>query len=114
MLHIQHKLLLLPKFRMQAKINYKFSAKLWKDSTSGGWVFVSLPKNISKEIRKNLKWQEEDWGRMKAVATINNLEWSTAIWFDTKSNTYLLPVKAEIRKKAYLKLDSIIHINISI
>jgi hypothetical protein len=23
----------------------------------------------------------------------------TAIWFDTKVNTYLLPLKAEIRKK---------------
>lgn len=99
---------------MQAKINYKFSAKLWKDTSSGGWFFVSLPKDISKEIREHLKWQEEGWGRMKAVAIINNLEWNTAIWFDTKSNTYLLPVKAEIRKKAYLQLDDIIHVNVLI
>ncbi|WP_298534909.1 DUF1905 domain-containing protein [uncultured Algibacter sp.] len=99
---------------MQAKINYKFSAKLWKDASSGGWFFVSLPKDISKEIREHLKWQEEGWGRMKAVAIINNLEWNTAIWFDTKSNTYLLPVKAEIRKKAYLQLDDIIHVNVLI
>lgn len=99
---------------MQAKINYKFSANLWKDTSSGRWVFVSLPKEISKEIREHLKWQEEGWGRMKTIASINNFEWNTAIWFDTKSNTYLLPVKAEVRKKAHLELDDLVDINISI
>ncbi len=115
MLHIQHKLLFLLKIeQMQAKINYKFSANLWKDTSSGGWVFVSLPKNISKEIRDNLKWQEEGWGRMKASASIKNVEWDTAIWFDTKTDTYLLPVKAVIRKKAHLELNDLINVSISI
>lgn len=99
---------------MQAKIKYDFSAKLWKDSSSGGWVFISLPKSMSKEIRKNLQWQEEGWGRMKASAKINEIEWNTAIWFDTKQNTYLLPVKSEIRRKASLKLDEIVAVSISI
>ena len=99
---------------MQSKIKYDFSAKLWKDSSSGGWVFISLPKSISKEIRENLQWQEEGWGRMKASAMIKNIEWSTAIWFDTKMNTYLLPVKSEIRKKASLTLNDVIAVSIFI
>lgn len=98
---------------MQAKINYEFSGILWKDSP-GGWVFISIPKNISKEIRENLQWQEEGWGRMKATAIIKEIKWDTAIWFDTKMNTYLLPVKSEIRKKACLKLDDVIPVSISI
>jgi hypothetical protein len=36
---------------------------------------------------------------MKATAKIGNTEWRTAIWFDTKTGTYLMPIKAEIRKK---------------
>ena len=28
-----------------------------------------------------------------------NTIWKTAIWFDTKKNTYILPLKAEIRNK---------------
>ena len=81
---------------------------------NGGWFFVSLPKSISKEIRNHLKWQEEGWGRMKATANINDLQWDTAIWCDTKENTYLLPIKAEIRKKACLKLNDIITVSIVI
>lgn len=87
---------------MQAKIRYNFTAKMWQDSSSGGWFFVSLPRDISKEIRGNLKWQEEGWGRMKVLAKIKGVEWETAIWYDTKMNTYLLPVKADIRKKTGL------------
>ena len=42
---------------------------------------------------------------MKAIAKIGNSQWETAIWFDTKHKTYLLPLKAEIRKKEYLETD---------
>lgn len=87
---------------MNGKIKYEFSAEIWKHSA--GWQFVSLPTAISKEIRENLKWQEEGWGRLKSAAQINTTKWETAIWFDTKSNTYLLPLKAEIRKKEKLQV----------
>ena len=95
---------------MNSKIKYEFSAQIWQYLQPGGWHFVSLPIKIAKEIRKNLKWQEEGWGRMKATAKIGNTIWETAIWFDTKMNTYLFPLKAEIRKKENLKTDQIIEI----
>jgi hypothetical protein len=60
---------------------------------------------LAKEIRDNLKSEEEGWGRLKATAKIGNSEWQTAIWFDTKMNTYLLPLKAEIRRKEKLETD---------
>ncbi|NAS10743.1 DUF1905 domain-containing protein [Flavobacteriaceae bacterium R33] len=86
-------------------MKYEFTTKMWQHGEPGGWHFVSLPKIISKEIRENLKWQEEGWGRMKAIAKIGDLQWDTAIWFDTKMDTYLLPIKAEIRKRSKLEAD---------
>ncbi len=97
---------------MNGKIKYEFSTKMWKHHSSGGWYFVSLPKFISKEIRENLKWQEEGWGRMKAFAKIGEMTWETAIWFDTKKDTYLLPIKAEIRAKNNLDIQKNIEMNI--
>ena len=92
---------------MKGKIEYQFTAAIWQNSSpNGGWYFVSLPIEISSEIRENLKWQEEGWGRLKATAKISHTEWETAIWFDTKSKTYLLPIKIEIRKKKNLKLET--------
>jgi len=97
---------------MKGKIKYEFLASIWKDTSPGGWYFVSLPKTMSKEIRKNLKWQEEGWGRMKASAQIGEFTWETAIWFDTKKEAYLLPIKAEIRKKLGIQTGEKIKINV--
>lgn len=86
-------------------IKYSFTAKPWQYTGSGAWYFVSLPKGMSSEIRKNLGSEEEGWGRLKATAVIGGSEWQTAIWFDTKRKTYLLPLKAIIRKKENILAD---------
>lgn len=93
-------------------IKYDFSAKIWQYDGPNGWYFVSLPQDVSKEIRENLKWQEEGWGRLKASAKIGDLEWKTAIWFDTKQSTYLLPLKAAIRMKFKLENGQMIEVSV--
>lgn len=82
-------------------VAYHFSAKVWYSE----WYFVSLPKAMANEIRESLKCFEEGWGRLKATAQIGNSGWKTAIWFDTKHQTYLLPIKAEIRKREKIAAD---------
>jgi hypothetical protein len=87
---------------MIGKIKYEFSGKIWRHA-GGSWHFVALPREMSAEIRENLKWQEEGWGRLKAASRIGNTAWDTAIWFDTRQKTYLLPIKAEIRRSEGLE-----------
>ena len=99
---------------MQGKVKYTFEAKMWQNSSNGGWCFVTIPKKFSDEIRIHFKNQEEGWGRMKVEAILDNLSWKTSVWFDTKKAHYLLPIKAEIRKKAKLNFDEIFNINILI
>jgi hypothetical protein len=95
------------------KISYSFSGKLWQhQAPKGGWYFISLPVDMSREIRENFRNQEEGWGRLKASAEIDGVKWETAIWYDSKKTTYLLPIKSEIRKK--LDFDSLLDIKISI
>ena len=88
-------------------IKYEFNAMPWKYAGPAGWVFVSIPDQMSKEIRKTFKNEEAGWGRLKTIAKLGNTEWQTAIWFVSKLNTYLLPLKSEIRKKEKLDLDKI-------
>ena len=95
---------------MLGKIKYEFAAETWQYSAPGGWYFISVPENVSMEIRENLKWQEEGWGRLKITAEIGSSQWKTSIWFDTKRNTYLLPLKADIRKKENIESGNIIDV----
>lgn len=97
---------------MFGKIKYDITEKIWQHSSDGGWHFVSLPQNISKEIRDSFRSLEEGWGRLKVTAVIGDSEWKTAIWFDTKANTYLLPVKSSIRKKESIHINEFVKVSI--
>lgn len=91
-------------------VKYEFTAKIWQYNGPNGWYFVSLPEDLSKEIRLALKHEEQGWGRLPAKAEIGHTAWETAIWFDTNQNTYLLPLKADVRKKQKLGLDDAVNV----
>lgn len=84
---------------MDSKVEYSFKATIW--SHDAGWHFATLPMEMSEEIRLFYGSMEEGWGRLKAVAQINDVQWKTSIWFDTEAKTYLLPIKKEIRVKLW-------------
>lgn len=94
------------------KIQYRFSGKAYLHDF--GWYLISLPKDVSEEIRTNFKSEEEGWGRLKASAQIGNTEWQTAIWFAAKTGCYLLPIKAEIRKKEKLDMSKTLEVIVMI
>lgn len=99
---------------MTGQLNYTFTAEVWKYSGTNGWYFVSLPLELSEEIRNSHQWQEEGWGRLKAIAKIGNTEWNTAIWYDTKQLRYLLPLKADVRKKEGIELGNVLEVSVRI
>jgi len=88
-------------------MEYEFIGKFrkYKEEDTCGWNFLFMPHDLAKEIRAMHKHQEEGWGRMKVTAKIGGSEWKTSIWFDTKNDTYLLPIKAAIRKKEKIEME---------
>lgn len=92
------------------QLQYQFSSEPWKYAGKGGWVFVSLPGKLSNEIRATFKGDEAGWGRLTATAKVGQTEWKTAIWFDSKVNAYLLPLKAAIRKKERIEVGKKINV----
>ena len=93
---------------------FSFRAKVWKYEGKAGWYFVTLPKQLSKKIRKAHGLSEEGWGRLKASAQIGKTIWKTAIWYDTKAQSYLLPLKSEIRKKEAISVGVLINIKLQL
>jgi hypothetical protein len=57
---------------------------------------------------------EEGWGRLKVSAHIGHTHWETAIWFDTKLHTYILPLKSAVRKKQHLSLGQDVLVKVMI
>lgn len=91
---------------------YNFKGRIWKSRGKGGWYFITLPKRVSTRIRKNHFFDEEGWGRLRTSAQLGKLKWSTAIWYDSEKQTYLLPVKSSVRKSHKLKVDTLVSIKL--
>lgn len=95
-------------------MKYTFRARIWRYKGKAAWYFVTLPKPIAKKIRLKYGTSEEGWGRLKTSAKIGQTSWSTAIWFDTKAGSYLLPLKTIIRKSEALKLDTMVNVTLQL
>ena len=76
-----------------------FTGKLWLSAGPGGWTFVTLPPACADQIRFYTGSKKgRAWGMIKVRARIGTSEWSTTIWPDKTSESFLLPVKAAVRK----------------
>ena len=95
-----------------SKPTYTFTARVHVYPGEAAWRFVLLPLEMSLEIRAHLKHEEQGWGRLKATAEIGATRWETAIWFDTKAGTYMLPLKASVRKKEGIADGNEVMVNI--
>jgi hypothetical protein len=82
------------------KTKWAFIARLWLyPGMVGNWHFISLPKKDADAIQKAFGTHRRGWGSLRVEARIGKTVWKTSIFPDKKSGTYLLPVKAEVRKR---------------
>ena len=73
---------------------------LWLWSAEGGsWHFITVPAELSDEIRAHCLAEMRGFKSARVEATINGVSWRTSV-FPVKSGGYILPVKAEVRRKA--------------
>ncbi|HEX2803293.1 MAG TPA: DUF1905 domain-containing protein [Sphingomicrobium sp.] len=73
---------------------------LWLWSGEGGsWHFVTVPDEQASEIRAAAFAGPRGFGSVRVEATINGVAWRTSV-FPQKSGGYILPVKAEVRRRA--------------
>lgn len=81
------------------KDSFSFSASVVPYPGTAAWRFVTLPRDISNEIGIRYKNQKKGWGSIPVLVTVGKTSWETSIFPDKKSQSYLLPLKLEARKK---------------
>ncbi len=74
---------------------------VWKGEAAGRWHFVTVPEEESAEIKAQAFGLPRRFGSVRVEANIGRVSWRTSV-FPLKTGGYLLPVKAEIRKRAKL------------
>ena len=73
---------------------------LWLWSGEGGsWHFLTVPEGLSGEIRAQSLARRGGFGSVRVEARVNDVAWRTSV-FPQKSGGYILPVKADVRRRA--------------
>jgi len=77
---------------------------LWDARRDDSWTFVSLPADVSEEIRELAIEPRRGFGSLRVRVTIGATTWTTSIFPDSKQDCYVLPVKKAVRRAE--KLDA--------
>lgn len=91
-----------------------FTAELWMYQGKGAWFFITLPKEESEQIKFFNSHKRRGWGSVRVKATIGQTSWSTSIFPDSKAGAYLLPVKADVRKKEKIAAGNSVVVTLSV
>lgn len=94
---------------------YNIKAKVWLyPGESANWHFVTLPQKESDLIKKRFEGSTRGWGSLPVMVTVGSTSWKTSIFPDTKRGAYVLPLKAEVRKKERISKDDSISLTIEV
>lgn len=99
---------------MSLKKDFKLRSEIWLYPGMSGWHFMSIPKKQSLEIKNNFGFKARGWGSLPVKVTLGKTEWKTSIFPDKKSETYLLPLKADVRKKENIFKDQMVNFSIKL
>jgi Domain of unknown function (DUF1905) len=94
-------------------MHFTFTAPLWLYAGKGAWHFVTLPKCAADEI-KFFNSSAKGFMPIAVTAQINDTVWKTSIFPDSKSGSYLLAVKAAVRKTENLKAGDDVMLTLSV
>jgi hypothetical protein len=77
---------------------FKASVFLYPDETAA-WHFLGVPKAVSQKIKALQVVGRRGFGAVRVRATIGDTTWDTSIFPSKYSGSYLLPLKALVRKR---------------
>ena len=89
-----------------------FSAELWDYQGDGSWHFVTVPPELSEEIRAR-SGPRRGFGSVRVEVTIGDSTWSTSV-FPSKPDAYVLPVKRPVRVKEGIDVGDVVDVALTL
>lgn len=97
-------------------LSFSFAGECWLwQAEKAAWHFVTMPKKMSEEIsffNENVSVKKRGWGSVRVKATIGETTWETSLFPQAKEGTFILPIKADVRKKEKIVVGSEVHVSL--
>lgn len=68
---------------------------LWEGG-DGAWTFAKVPEDMADDIADTA--MSGGFGSVRVEVTIGNTTWMTSLFPDSRSGTYVLPIKKAVRQ----------------
>lgn len=74
----------------------EFEAELWEYPGNAAWHFVTLPTDLADDVADHAP-DGPGFGSVRVRVRVGATEWATSLFPDSRSASYLLPVKRPVR-----------------
>lgn len=95
-------------------LDFKFSAELWEYSGKGTWHFVTVPEEISADIKAFTKHVTKGFKSVRVSVSVGESHWQTSLFPSKEKGAYVLPIKAAVRKTENLAEGDIASVKIAV
>ena len=79
------------------------SGKVWiwraEPPAKGSWHFLTITGEPATAIRSTAGGRSGGWGSVRVTATIGKTSWQTSLFPNKQAGGYMLPLKADVRKR---------------
>ena len=77
---------------------HEFSAEVWRHEGEAAWWFLTVPGDVSDDLRALTAGTRRGFGSVRVQVRIGATQWTTSVFPDSKRGAYLLPVKKDVRR----------------
>lgn len=94
-------------------LTFNFTARLWVYAGKGAWHFVTLPAEAADGVRF-LNPGAKGFRPLPVIARVGKTTWNTSVFPDRKSGSFLLAVKASVRKLEHIAAGDTVTVELSV
>jgi len=93
---------------------YEFDADLWRHDGEAAWYFLTLPFAVADDIEERHGRTAGGFGSVRVRVRVGATEWATSVFPGNKRKSYVLPVKAAVRKAERLDDGTSVHVTLTV
>jgi Domain of unknown function (DUF1905) len=100
----------------QTPITARGTVWLWhaEPPAKGSWHFMIIDPGAASQIRSVSAGRSGGWGSVKVSAQLGITQWQTSLFPHKQSGGYMLPLKADVRKREHVNEGDEIEVTLTV
>jgi hypothetical protein len=91
----------------------EFAAPLWEHDGPGAWCFVTVPEDVSEDLRFG-PGRPKGFGSIRVEVTVGSSVWRTSVFPDNASAGYVLPIKKSVRRAEDIEIGDTVKVRLDV